>query len=71
MAESALMIMVQISNAERQEIKRIAKSRGMTLGGLMGQLVRREIINDQASPDSPLMSESIQGTSPSSLDFGR
>lgn len=72
MTDTALMVMVQISDAERQEIKRIAKSKGMTLSGLMGQLVRSEIRNNQISSDiSSHLSDRIQGTAtPGALDFG-
>ena len=65
------VLIVDITPSERETAKRIARSCGMTFKGWLGQLVKREIRNNQASPDSPLMSESIQGTSPSSLDFGR
>ena len=45
MTDKTLMLMAQISDAERQAIKKIAKSKGMTLSGLIGQLVRTEIRN--------------------------
>lgn len=45
MTDKTLMLMAQISDAERQAIKKIAKSKGMTLSGLIGQLVRKEIRN--------------------------
>lgn len=50
MTDSTLMIMVQISDAERQAIKKIAKSKGMTLGGFMGQLVKRELRDNGIQP---------------------
>ena len=53
MTESSLMLMAQITDAERQALKRIAKSRGMTLSGFVGQLVREVIRNsDSASKES-------------------
>lgn len=45
MTDKTLMLMAQISDAERQAIKKIAKSKGMTLSGFIGQLVRKEIRN--------------------------
>ena len=48
MTETTLMLTAQISDAERQQLKRIAKSKGMTLSGLVGQMVR-ETIKDYSS----------------------
>ena len=66
-----VMLKVAITPEERRIARDIATSCGMTYAGWLAKVVRREIKEYQASPDSPLMSESIQGTSPSSLDFGR
>ena len=63
---------VMISEIEKDEAKSIAKSQGMTFAGWLGQLVKREIKEYQASISGmPHTLEGIQGTSPSSLDFGR
>lgn len=52
MTDSTLMLMAQITVAERQELKRIAKSKGMTLSGYIGNVCRREIKeNTVAEPD--------------------
>lgn len=34
---------IDITDSERREFKALAKSRGMTVQGLMGQLVKREL----------------------------
>lgn len=34
---------IDITDSERQEFKALAKSRGMTVQGLIGQLIKREL----------------------------
>ena len=70
--KDAIMIAVQITPQEREEIKRIAKSKGMMMSGLIGQLIRCEIRNNQLPSDiSSHLSDRIQGTAtPGALDFG-
>ena len=53
MTDSSLLLTAQITDAERQMLKRIAKSRGMTLSGLVGQIVRNEIRNSGLSSEDP------------------
>lgn len=53
---------VDITVSEREAFKKLAKSRGMTVQGLMAQLVRRELNNagEIASP----YSDSIRNGTP-------
>lgn len=63
MANSVLMLTAQISDAERQQLKRIAKAKGMTFSGYIAQIVRREISN----PDNDIAfpySDSIRNGTP-------
>lgn len=39
---------IDITDSERREFKALAKSRGMTVQGLMGQLVKRELRESSA-----------------------
>ena len=59
---------VQITTSERDTAKAIAKSRGMTFSGWLGQLVKHEIYEASTS-GMPHTLESIQGTT-SDCDFG-
>lgn len=60
--KDALMLAVQITPEERNEFKRIARSKGMLMSGYLANLVRQEIANsrDVASP----LSDSIRNGTP-------
>lgn len=62
MTEKPLMLVAQITDAERSELKRIAKSKGMTLGGLVAQMVRSEIRNPSGTVVDPAISGEIRGS---------
>ena len=46
------MVRVDISNEERIRAYHIAKSRGMTFKGWLGQLIKRELANAEESGDA-------------------
>ena len=68
--DATQVLIVDITPSEREAAKSIARSCGMTFKGWLGQLVKREIRNNQASIGISPLSNEI-GTNPSSLDFGR
>ncbi len=61
---------IDITGRERKELFELARSKGMTMQGLLAMLVRNEIRSNQSSIGISPLSNEI-GTNPSSLDFGR
>lgn len=53
---------IDISREERAEARRIAKSKGMTFQGWLGQLVKREIYNSRSSSSSAPGSYLLRGS---------
>lgn len=53
---------IAISPKERGEAKRLAKSKGMTFQGWLGQLVKREIYNSRSSSSSAPGSYLLRGS---------
>lgn len=49
MNKDCKLIVAQISEQEKQELKKIAKTKGMLLSGLMGALIRQEINSNKES----------------------
>lgn len=45
-------ILVDITDAEKTNVRNLARSKGMTLSGYLGQLIKRELANAEETGDA-------------------